>query len=195
MPYRNDKLSPEIMGKLRQFYRLLLSYKGFKQAHYIASYILDKKLHDSEDRRLLEALNCAMIVSYCRPFSANERGIETKIPALSASFLKDVPEAEREIHQVVLKDRNTVLAHSDSNAANLEPEVWKIRDKKVLVPWQNDRLAPLTREATKTFLSLVNRMRDKIRNERMKIEPELVTCFDEIPIEKILDDEITNDNG
>ncbi len=90
MPYRNEKLSPEIKGKLRQFYRTLLSYQDFKQAHYVASYIIDQKLHESKDRRLLEALNCAMIVSYCRPFSGSDRGIETKIPKIPESFLKGV---------------------------------------------------------------------------------------------------------
>jgi len=195
MPYRNNKLSPEARGKLRQFYRLLLSYGDFKQAHYIASYILDQKLHVSEDRRLLEALNCAMIVSYCRPFSGSDRGIETKVPNLPASFLKGVPESEREIHEVVLKDRNTLLAHSDSSAAQLQPEVWKIKDKQILIPWQNDRRAPLTKEATEIFLSLVNQMRDKIMNERMELEPELIKYFEEIPIEKILEMETSNDNG
>jgi hypothetical protein len=195
MPYRNNKLSPEARGKLRQFYRLLLSYGDFKQAHYIASYILDQKLHNSEDRRLLEALNCAMVVSYCRPFSGSDRGIETKVPNLPASFLKGVPESEREIHEVVLKDRNTLLAHSDSSAAQLQPEVWKIKDKQILIPWQNDRQAPLTKEATETFLSLVNRMRDKIMSERMKLEPELLKYFEKIQIEKILEMETSNDNG
>jgi len=195
MPYRNDKLSPEVRGKLRQFYRLLLAFGDFKQAHYIASYILDQKLHDSEDRRLLESLNCAMIVSYCRPFSGSDRGIEIKIPNLSVSFLKGVPAGEREIHEVVLTDRNTLLAHSDSSAAQLQPEVWKIKDKQILIPWQNDRRAPLTKEATETFISLVNRMCEKIMSERMKLEPELISCFEEIPIEKILETEISNDNG
>jgi hypothetical protein len=194
MPYRNDNLSLEVRGKLRQFYRLLLSYADFKQAHYVASYIIDEKLHDSEDRQLLEALNCAMIVSYCRPFTGSERGIETKIPPLPSSFLKEITEAEREIHQVVLKDRNTVLAHTDSNAADLKPEVWKIKDKKILVPWQNDRLAPLNQEATNIFLSLVDRLQDKIRRERMKLEPELIDYLYEIPIEKILGDEINKGN-
>jgi hypothetical protein len=90
MPYRNKNLSPEIRGKLRQFYRLLLSYGDFKQAHYISSYILDEKLHNSEDVRLLEALNCAMIIAYCRPFSGNEQS-DIKILYLPASFLKGLP--------------------------------------------------------------------------------------------------------
>ena len=194
MPYRNKELSPEIRGKLRKFYRLLLTYGDFKQAHYISSYILDEKLHDSEDRRLLEALNCAMIVAYCRPFSGNDRNADTKIPALSESFLKDLTADEKEIHEVVLQDRNTVLAHSDSVAHDLQPKVLLIKDRKILMPDKCDTRAPLTKEATETFHSLVSRLRDKLRVERMRREPELIDYFEQIPIEKLLEnnDEIEN---
>jgi hypothetical protein len=196
MPYRNEKLSAEIRWKLRKFYRLLLSSGDFKQAHYIASYILDEKLHASEDRRLLEALNCAMIVAYCRPFSGNDRAINTKIPDLPESFLRDLSAAEKEIHEVVLQDRNTVLAHSDSMAHDLQPKVWVIRDRKILMPEKNDTRAPLTKEATKTFKSLSLRLRDKVLKERMKLEPELIDYFEQIPIEKILEDNsIIENNG
>jgi hypothetical protein len=194
MPYRNKKLSREIRGKLRHFYRLLLSCGDFKQAHYIASYILAEKLHDSEDHRLLEALNCAMIVAYCRPFSGNDRSIDTRIPDLPKSFLRDLSFAEKEIHEVVLRDRNTVLAHSDSIAHDLQPKVWIIKDHKILMPEKNYTRAPLTKEATETFRSLVFRLSDKLRIERMKLEPELINYFEQIPIEKILEDSNEIDN-
>ena len=186
MPYRNNNLSPEVRGKLRQFFRLLMSYKDFKQAHYIASYILHKKLHDLDDKQLLEALNCAMIVAYCRPFSGNDQTVDAKIPDLPVSFLKGLPEDEREIHEIVLSDRNTVLAHSDSSAFDLQPQAWRVKDKKILVPWSNYTRAPLTKEATETFRSLTQRMKDKVLKERMKLEPELIDYFEEIPIEKLL---------
>jgi hypothetical protein len=193
MPYRDDKLSPETRGKLRNFYRVLLSYGDFKQAQYIASYILDEKLHDREDRRLLEALNCAMIVAYCRPFSGNDRAIDAKIPDLSVSFLRDLSEAEREIHEVVLRDRNTVVAHSDSIAHDLHPKVLVISGERILMPWKADTRAPLTRDATEIFLALVSRMRDKLWLERMRLEPELLDYFDHMPIEQILKE--TDDKG
>ena len=184
MPYRNKELSAEIRGKLRKFYRLLLSYGDFKQAHFIASYILAEQLHDSEDQRLLEALNCAMIVAYCRPFSGNDRAIGTKIPDLPESFLRDLSASEKEIHEVVLHDRNTVLAHSDSMAHDLQPKVLLIKDHKILMPEKNDTRAPLTKEATETFKSLSSRLRDKVLKERMKLEPELMDYFEQIPIGK-----------
>lgn len=186
MPLQNEQLSQEIKGRLRQFYRILLSYSDFKQATYTASYILEKKLHDMEDRRLLESLNCAMIVAYSRPFSGNDRGINPKIPDLPSSFLKGIPQQEIEIHKVALEDRNTLLAHSDSLAAQLQPEVWNLNGLRVLLPFQNDRRAPLTLAATKTFYSLANRMFGKVIYEQKRLEPEVISYFDEKQIDEII---------
>lgn len=134
MPFNNNDLSNEVKGKLRQFYRLLMSYNDFKQANEIATYILDEKLHDnvSKNRVLIEALNCAMIVAYARPFSGNDQKIEIKIPDLPENILNGLTDEELEIHNVVLEDRNKVLAHSDSEAHSLRPEAWEIDGKKFL---------------------------------------------------------------
>lgn len=180
MPYRNKNLTPEIRSKIRQFYRILISYGDFKQAHYIATYILDEKLHDSEDMRLLEALNCAMIISYCRPFSGNDRNTDRKIPDLSASFLSGLSEDEKEIHAVVMADRKTLIAHSDSSAHDLRPEVWKIKGHKILMPWKNNTRAPLAKEATITFQSLAQKMLHKVIIEHKYREPEMLQYFTEI---------------
>ncbi len=188
MPYRNKNLSPEIRNKIRQFYRLLMSYGDFKQAHYIASYILDEKLHDSEDMRLLEALNCAMIISYCRPFSGNDRNTDIKIPDLPASFVKGISEDEKEIHEVVMADRNTLMAHSDSSAHDLRPEVWKIKEHKIMMPWKNDTKAPLTKEATLIFQSLAKKMWYKVIIEHKKREPEMLQYFTEIEMDQIIEE-------
>ncbi len=189
MPYRDKNLNKEVRWKLRQFYRLILSYGDFKQAHYISSYILLNKLHDSEDRRLLEALNCAMIISYCRPFSGNDRSFDSKIPDLPSSLLKNLTDDEKEIHEIALADRNTLLAHSDSCAHDLQPEVWTIKDTKILMPVKNDTRAPLTKEATEVFQSLSGKMRDVVFNERMQLEPELIDYFQHVSIEEFLKSE------
>jgi len=189
MPFQNEQLSLEVKGRIRQFYRILLSYGDFKQAKYTASYILENKLHDMEDRRLLESLNCAMIVAYCRPFSGNDRGIYPKIPDLPSSFLKGIPKEENEIHKVVLEDRNTLIAHSDSLAAQLQPEIWNLNGLRVLLPIQNDRRAPLTLTTTKIFYSLASRLFEKVVYEQKRLEPEMLSYFDEKRIDEIVNQE------
>src|SRR5216683_8320062 len=94
---------PEIQAKLRHFNRVLMSYIDFQQAANIAHYILNEKVHDRHphDRFLLQGLNCAMIVAYCRPFSGNDRGAAVKIPDLPARFVRALTEEERWLHGIV----------------------------------------------------------------------------------------------
>ena len=65
-------LSDEQFGKLRLFNRILISYNDFKQAHEIASLLLDRDLYlnyPRENRQLVIALNMAAVVAYSRPTS------------------------------------------------------------------------------------------------------------------------------
>lgn len=67
-------LTPELDGKMRQYKRILLSYADFKHAKLASSYILDSQLHEKypkESYIILEALNCSMIIAYCREFSSS----------------------------------------------------------------------------------------------------------------------------
>ena len=130
-----------------------------------------------------------MIVAYCRPFSGNDKAIDARVPDLPASFLRGLSQDEKEIHDVVMSDRNTVLAHSDSSAFDLQPETWRIGDRKILVPWSSDTRAPLTRTATEIFQSLAEKMMERALSERMRLEKELIEVFDETPIERILAEE------
>ena len=81
--------TPKLADGLRRYpqkvsrpvsYRLLISYNDFRQASQIARYILKHRLQAKVDRLrgerryrvmlLWQALNCAMVVAYCRPFPA-----------------------------------------------------------------------------------------------------------------------------
>ncbi len=186
MEHKDMNIGPELRGKLRKFYRLLISRRDFKQAHDFASYILGNRLHDSKDCRPLEAFNCAMIIAYSRPFSGNDRRVEKKVPDLPVSLLKGLSQAEKEMHEVVMSDRNTAFAHSDSSTIDLQPEIWTIADKKFLVPWANDTTAPLTRDATEVFQALAKKMMWKVLEERMRLEEELAGVFKETPIESMI---------
>ncbi|MCD4666036.1 MAG: hypothetical protein K8R68_12265 [Bacteroidales bacterium] len=187
MPYRDTELSDEARGKLKQFYRLLMSYNDFKQANQIAERILEEKLHDNiaKNRVLIEALNCAMIVAYARPFSGNDQKVEVRISDLPENFLKDLSCEEKELHKVVIEDRNKVLAHSDSDAHKLRPQAWVLNGEKVLMSWSSGTKAPLTEEAAKSFAALSEKLRERAYERRMELEQELLGYFDEVQIEDI----------
>ena len=171
----ND-LPPEIDGKMRQYKRILLSYADFKHAKLAASYILSNQLHSKypqESYVILEALNCSMIVAYCRPFSGNDKSA----PDLPKRLLKILNSEEKNLHNVVMADRNKVLAHSDAEALNIEPVKWKVSGKEFVVPLTNWGLAPLTLELTVIFNSAAEKLFTETLKERQRLEPELIQYF------------------
>jgi hypothetical protein len=170
-------LKPEINGKMRQYKRVLLSYADFKHAKLASSYILTESLHQKYPERgyvVLDALNCSMIVAYCRPFSGNDSGVTNSAPDLPGRLLRVLTDAERAIHEVVMRDRNTVLAHSDSEALNLEPVVWHVAGRALVLPIKNWGLAPLNEAATALFNSAAKKLLLATVEERQRLEPELV---------------------
>ena len=152
-----------------------MSYIDFEQAGAIADYILENSLHDQyrRNRVLLQGLNTGMIVAYCRPFSSSERGGDIHVPSLSERMLRVLTKEERELHYVVKEDRNTVLAHSDSTAWELKPQILRWRGDDVLVPLHHDVHAPLTRDATKQFRVICDKLREACFDERLRLEPEV----------------------
>ena len=171
-----QKLTPELDGKMRQYKRVLLSYADFKHAKLASSEILDSQLHENYPEKsyvILEALNCSMIVAYCRPFSGNASRNGNSIPDLPGRLLRVLSPQERAIHDVVMQDRNRVLAHSDDEALQVEPVIWHLAGRDIVVPIKNWGLAPLTKEATIIFRSAAEKLFMATMEERHSLEPEL----------------------
>ena len=125
-------LSGEQLGRVRVLNRLLISYNDFKQTHEISGLLLEGDLYEKyprENRHLVIALNMAAVVAYSRPFVKN-RG-ELAHNRLPSGVLRILTEREREIHDTVLEDRHTMMAHSDADANGSIPLVpsdgnWKL---------------------------------------------------------------------
>lgn len=168
-----NSMTPEIDGKMCQLKRLILSYADFKHAKLASSRILTEELHDkypSDSYVILEALSCSMIVAYCRPFSGNDRSV----PDLPGRLLKCLNADERNIHDQVIYDRNKLLAHSDADALRVEPVMWHLDGRAMVVPLKDWGLAPLTREATEIFHSAAAKLFISTIEERARLEPELI---------------------
>jgi len=128
-------LDDESYGKLKLFNRILISYNDFKQAHEIASLLIDRNLYEeypAKNRQLVIALNMAAIVAYARPF-LDSRG-ELAHNRLPGKILRNLSAREREIHDTVLEDRNTIMAHSDADANESIPLVMELQGRRVVVP-------------------------------------------------------------
>jgi len=139
--------------------------------------VLDSQLHETspeESYTILEALNCSMIVAYCRPFSGNATRPVGGVPDLPSRLLHVLNPEERAIHDVVMQDRNKVLAHSDDEALQIEPVIWHVAGRDMVLPIKNWGLAPLTKEATIIFRSAAEKLFVSTMEERQRLEPELV---------------------
>lgn len=191
-------ISREQEGKVRQFHRLLISYLDFEQAAWIASYIIDHKLHEKVDRLrgkrryqtklLWEALNSAMIVSYCRPFSGSNKRSNQRIPDLPNRFLRTLTKEEREIHDVAMQDRNALLAHSDSDAWNLRPLFLKTApDRRTLVPLHSDTRASLIHSAVERLEANCRKLMELVMTERQRLEKELADILPTVAASDVVD--------
>ena len=99
-------LTDEQFGKLRLFNRVLISYNDFKQAHEIATLLVDGSLYRDyprENRHLVIALNMATIVAYTRPFL--DSGGELAHNRLPGRVLRQLTAEEMALHETVLEDR------------------------------------------------------------------------------------------
>jgi len=165
---KNDK---EIEGKFGQFNRVLMSYIDFQQAHAIATIILEENLHDhypKGQRIKLEALNSSMIIAYSRPFSGN-RGV----PDLPGRFIRNLSESEKETHDAILLDRNTVIAHSDYEAWNMRPYYEDVGGRHILVPLSHSVHSPFLREPTERIEKLAEKQMEACFEAREALEVEL----------------------
>ena len=183
-------------AKLRLFHRLLMSYIDFQQAYWIASYILDHNLQQKVERLrgkrryhiklLWQALNCAMVVSYCRPFSGNDPRAVRRIPDLPRRFLHVLSPDEKELHRLAMQDRNTMLAHSDS-------ETWDLRTffmeteagRKVLLPVHNDTGAPLVHHAVAQLRGMCAKLMEVVFQERHRLEKDLADVLPTVTAEDL----------
>lgn len=191
-PQTNRRKINKEEAKVRLFRRIFVPYNDFKQAAHISHHILTAKLHDNypdRDRHILQALNCAMIIAYARPFSGN-RGSETMLPELPQRFLCGFSSDECALHQVVMKDRNTLLAHSDSVAWRLRLSVIRSPGRHMLAPLHHDTTAPLDEKHTRMFNGMANKLMEAVFAERLVLEKELIHLLLTLSVE---DGRVTGD--
>jgi len=169
-------LTDEQFGKLRLFNRILISYNDFKQAHEIASLLVDGDLYRNyprENRHLVIALNMAAIVAYTRPF-LDSRG-ELAHNRLPDRVLRQLTAEEMVLHETVLNDRNTMMAHSDADANLSIPRVIETDRGLRVLPMNASAYATiLLPDSMRLLGSVALKLREHCFVLRQELEPELL---------------------
>lgn len=169
-------LDDEQFGRLRLFNRILISYNDFKQAHEIASLLLDGDLYRNyprENRHLVIALNMAAVVAYSRPF-LDSRG-KLAHNRLPGRILRNLNAEKLELHETVLEDRNTMMAHSDGDANEAIPLVMETDRGPIVTPKNASAYATtLLPEAMRILKALSLELQERCFALRQEMEPALI---------------------
>lgn len=152
-----------------------MSYVDFQQAAGIADYILSSGLHERypQDRFALQGLNCAMVIAYCRPFSGNDQRASLKVPDLPGRILQVLSSEERSLHETLLEERHTMLAHSDSDAWEPQPHYIRIGSSEMLIPSFDYVHSPLLPEVVEQVKAMSDKLREACFEERQRLEAEV----------------------
>lgn len=132
-----------------------------------------------------------MVVSYARPFSKNARIGGNATPTLPSNFLSLLGNDEREVHDIALQDRNTLLAHSDSSAWNLRTGFVIRADRRILLPVHNATNAPLVSQTVRTLSDICEKFMDHILEQRKQLENDFALHLPVVDFEDREDEEET----
>lgn len=182
---QNLGLSDEQFGKLRLFNRILISYNDFKQAHEIASLLLDGDLYRNypkENRHLVIALNMAAVVAYSRPFLNS--GSDLAHNRLPGRVLGILNSEELALHETVIEDRNTMMAHSDADANVAIPLVMETDRGPVVIPKNASAYAtPLTSKTMELLSVIALKLQEHCFALRQEMEPEVISFLPRVQAE------------
>ena len=155
--------------EFRLFNRLLLSYNDFKQAHEVASELIKGDYYEiyPENRHILHALNLAVVIAYSRPFKTSRGKLALK--SLPEDILSGFDEEKMEIHNQVILDRDTMMAHSDADANNVIPQALDLGHCKILMPANaSPYVMHLLPEVMEKLGSMAFELQEKVFEMRME---------------------------
>lgn len=165
-----------------------MSFADFKEAVDLSTSLIESDLLDDQDKNflILGALTSAMILAYSRPFSGNDSKGNNKIPDLGGKVLRNLNEDEKVIHDWLLKQRNTLIAHSSSEAVDLKFEIYDLAGRKILRPIRNRNTKHFSMENALSFKELAKKMLNYVAVERNAIEDEMLELLGSDDIEEVI---------
>ena len=171
--------------KFRKYNRLLISYNDLNQAYGISDYLISNNLYDNYPREnsvLVQGLNSAAIVAYARPFSGNRGTSATN--NLPKSILSVLSGDEREIHDAIITDRHTIVAHADADELGVSPVKFNTGVSEIVIPMNCKTSAiVLLKESMELLRSASEKLRENVFEQRMALEHDLKPHMKTVEVE------------
>ena len=165
-----------------------MSFADFKEAVDLSTYLIESNLLDDQGTHylVLGSLTSSMILAYSRPFSGNDSRGNSKTPDLGGKALRNLNDEEKHMHKWVLSLRNTLIAHSDSEAIDLKFDVYDLAGRKMLRPIRNRSTKHFTLEHATPFKELSQKMLSYVTEERNRLEDDIIELLSEDDVEDII---------
>jgi len=175
-------------NRIKQFKRIVMSFADFKEAVDLSTILIESNLLEDQDNNflMLGALTNAMVLAYSRPFSGNDSKGNNKIPDLRGKALRNLNEDEKVLHEWLLKQRHTLIAHSASEAVDLKFEIYDLAGRKFLRPIRNRNTRHFSLEHALSFKALAEKMLNYVAVERSELESEMLELLDNDDIEEVI---------
>ena len=165
--------------------RLALAFDDvFECKNYAEHYLKNHKGKlGSKERIIHDALLTALVVSYGRIFSKsyadnNQYNSDTskKFKAFVQKKLSKLLAKEEKLHQYLMKQRDTIFAHSDAKAYDLVP--YKIFDSIGYIG--NNTFYGYTNDIVETIMHILNYFNEEILNEQESLITQYPHAFEDI---------------
>jgi len=157
----------QLQNDIKKLKRVIISHFDFTDAKTFLELLLKNHSYTKEEKFGLET---ALIVSYSRPFSGNDRNIKNPVRDIKG-ILKQLNDEERTVHNYVLNSlRNKEYAHSDSDAHNVKFSVVQTLNIKMLIPIKRAICDPLTQIQLCILRSTINKHIDWLHTEQLRIQ-------------------------
>jgi hypothetical protein len=151
----------------RLYKRLILTFEDLQQAKSFASALLSPL---PTEKAVRDALEIAMIVSYWRPFSNNKGSKDAKKTLPTKNFLMDFNDDNHKAHSRIKDLRNTVMAHSDSNAYGIHVSTKKIKDAKITGSLMRNPWVSMSNSEISLIIENIDKISLKVTDEILRIQ-------------------------
>jgi hypothetical protein len=156
------------------FRRVVISQTDLIYARAFADIIIGDNLHGYQDRRqtfLHRGLNTALVVTYSRPFTKNDKDKSGGVRMLPEKYYwHHYTERERMLHSHVITLRNEVHAHSDSGTVGPSISIDEVGGAPVAIPSGWNPYIPLSRSETEELASMIDKALGVLSEEHVRLQ-------------------------